>query len=538
MSDVHELRSELTSLYSELDLGNLLHTIAERIKSALHCEESSIFLYNPAKEELYFEIATGNKEDELKKIVIRKGEGVAGWIAEKRESVILNDCTSDPRFGKSVDEKTNFITRSILGSPVISGNSLIGVVEAINKINGDFSEEDNILLKEFSSFISIPLQNAILFRKMMMESKEKGQLIELGKIVSSSFSFEDVFSALKGIITSIIPATGINVMVDSQKKVYKLMEETKGESEEEQNRTIIKSNQAIFPLRTEDKHLGFLEVKSERPLHDGFVSLLRGLSIFVAISINKFEMYTHFLEKEKIEKELQIARDIQQSFLLSKKFEIPGLQYSFINVPSSSVGGDYYDIIRLDEQNSVFTINDISGHGIPASLLMSIVRSNFVYSIGKERDILATLNALNNLVAETTEPNLYVTSFTCRIDTGAGVMHYLNCGHVPTMIIRKDKAIELTEGDTVIGMFPNAPLQIRTADLKKGDIIVLYTDGVIEAENSDEDQFSLDRLKKQIIRHRDSDPEFIREKIMEDLKSYTGTSIFNDDITFILIKVS
>ena len=134
MTDMNILRSELTTLYSELDLGNLLNTIAEKIKTYLNCEESSIFLFNPRKEELYFEIATGNKEEELKKIILKKGEGIAGWIAERKECVVINNCAEDPRFEKTVDKKTSFVTNSILGVPVISGDTLIGVVEAINKM--------------------------------------------------------------------------------------------------------------------------------------------------------------------------------------------------------------------------------------------------------------------------------------------------------------------------------------------------------------------------------------------------------------------
>ena len=538
MTDMDILRSELTTLYSELDLGNLLNTIAEKIKTYLHCEESSIFLFNPRKEELYFEIATGEKEEELKKIVIKKGEGIAGWIAERKECVVINNCAEDPRFEKTIDKKTSFVTNSILGVPVISGETLIGVVEAINKIDEDFSDDDEILLKEFSSFISIPLQNAILFRDVMSESKEKGQLIELGKIVSSSFSFEDVFNTLKDIITGIIPATRINVMVDSQKKIYKLIEQEKDDTEEKQNMTIIKSDQALFPLRTKDKHLGFLEISSEKPIHETFFSLLRGLSIFVAISINKYEMYQDLLEKERIEKELQIAKDIQQSFLMSEKIDLKGLDFSFINVPSSSVGGDYYDIIKLSDNNSVFTIDDISGHGIPASLLMSIVRANFVYTIRKKKDILKTIRYLNDLIAETTEPNLYVTSFTCSIDTDKMLMQYLNCGHNPSLIIRNGKAIELTEGDTVLGMFTGAEFNVREEALENGDIIILYTDGVIEAENNDEEQFSIERLKSVVIKNSSKNPELIKDEIMRELKEFTGFDYFTDDITFVLIRVT
>ena len=148
------------------------------------------------------------------------------------------------------------------------------------------------------------------------------------------------------------------------------------------------------------------------------------------------------------------------------------------------------------------------------------------------------MNYLNDLIAETTEPNLYVTSFTCKIDTENKILHYLNCGHNPSVIIRNGKAIELTEGDTVIGMFPGADLSIREVDLKSGDILTLYTDGVIEAENIKEKQFSLERLEKLIIENSDSDPEIIKDKIMKEMRTFTGSENFVDDITFILIKVS
>ncbi len=537
MKEIENLRLELIGLYSELDLGTLLATIGEKIKSYLKCDEASIFLYNPSKEELYFEIATGDKEEELKKIVLKKGEGVAGWIAEHKKSLLIKDCETDPKFKRTIDVKTHFVTKSILGFPVMSGDALIGIVEAINKTKGDFDSNDEMLLKEFAGFISIPLQNAILFKSVVKESKEKGQLIELGKIVSSSFSFEDVFNTLREIITEIIPATSINVMVDSQKKVYKILEESNTLSDEIQNFTVIKKDQTIFPLRTKDKHLGFLEIRSKKPIGENILSLFRGLSIFVAISINKYEMYCDLIEKEKIEKELQIARDIQQSFLLTEKFDIEGLDFAFINVPSSSVGGDYYDIVNMGNTDTVFTINDICGHGIPASLLMSIVRTNFIYTIRKEKEILKTITFLNELIAETTEPNLYVTSFTCSINPSKRKMKYVNCGHNPTIIIRGMKPIELTEGDTVLGMFKESRFNLRSINLKKDDIIVMYTDGVIEAENSSGEQFSSERLTSIISKNSNENSEEIKNILMEELKKFTGTDQFVDDITFIIIKI-
>ena len=112
-------KEEVLDLYSEVNLGALLEKITASIKEYMGSEEASIFIYNPEKEELTFETATGEKEKELKQIILKKGQGVAGWIAEQRQGVIINDCQSDPRYTIMVDQKTLFHTRSLLGVPVL-----------------------------------------------------------------------------------------------------------------------------------------------------------------------------------------------------------------------------------------------------------------------------------------------------------------------------------------------------------------------------------------------------------------------------------
>ncbi len=537
MSIEDKIRSELVGIYADLELDALLENIAEKIKKYLDCEEASIFLYNKEREELYFETATGSSQSELKKIIIKKGEGAAGWIAENCKNLIINDPGKDNRFENLIDEKTKFKTKSILGAPIISNSELIGVVEAINKRSDIFSDRDEKILDIFSSYISIPLQNAILFRKTVRESKEKGLLIKLGKIVSSSFDYEEVFNVLKKIITENISAKEINVMVNSTGKLYKLCENSDEEKSENTGLTRIEKNSAMFPLRTEDKITGFLEIKSESPIPESFISLLRGLSIYTAISINKYEMYCELIEKERIEKELQIARQIQQSFLLSEKKELRKMDYCFVNIPSSKVGGDYYDIVSLENEDVIFTINDIAGHGIPASLLMSVFRTNFTYRIKRDQDIAKTMQYLNDLIAETTETNLYLTSFTVKINKERKQLEYLNCGHNPQFIVRGKSIIDLNLGTTVVGMFPGIETPLYGIDLKRGDIIVLFTDGVIEEEDRNEKQFSTNRLKEIISKNSKLPADDIKDILIEALEKHSRGDKFNDDITFMLIKI-
>jgi len=532
-----QLREECSELYSEIDLNSLLQKIAEKIKYSLECAESAIFLYNPTKEELYFEIVTGDKSNELKQIILKKGEGVVGWIAENKESVIINDCARDPRFTSVTDLKTDFKTNSITGVPVQMGDKLLGVLEAINKNEGSFDEKDKELLEYISSFVAIPLQNAILFKKVIQEAKEKARLIELGKTISYSTNLDEIFKILKEIIVDLINPIEINVMVKSQNQLYNLMKDKKFSKSELVPNTKVGKKTVLFPLRTRNKTLGFLQIKVEKQITDEMASLIKGISVFVAISIEKIEMFFQMLEKERMEKELNIAREIQQSFLLKEKIQVNGLEVAYINIPSSAVGGDYYDIVKLNKDETIFTINDISGHGVPASLLMSIFRANFIHRIKKDKNILTTIIYLNNLIAETTEMNLYVTSFSMLINRTNNVIQYINAGHIPPFILRDKNIIELKDGGLVLGMFPDITCEVVEFVLKKDDLIVLYTDGIIEAENKAGEQFSLLRFTDFFKSHSKKDTGFLKEELIKNLKSFVKNESFEDDVTFMLIRV-
>jgi sigma-B regulation protein RsbU (phosphoserine phosphatase) len=539
MDKAQQFKQECIDFYSEINLDSLLDKTADKICEYLGCEETSIFLYDSMKEELYFEIATGKKKEELKKIVLKKGEGLVGWVVEHNESVTVNDCSKDPRFTAVTDKKTKFVTSSLLAVPVKRDQKFLGVLEAVNKIAGVFSEDDRQLMESIAHFISIPLQNALLFKKVMTETREKERLIELGKTISHSFDLDEAFKTLKNIITEIIDPWEINVMVKSQDKTHQLIPNKKTPYRETGvDETTISANQAVFPLRTKNKTLGYLELKTRKKIPEEVVSLIKGIAVFAAISIEKFEMYLRMLEREKIERELQIARKIQQQFLPGEDICIKGLEVACANISSSAVGGDYYDVIELSKNETVFTIDDISGHGIPASLPMSIFSANFRYRIKKDKNILITINHLNNLLAETTDLGQYVTSFTCVLNPVKKTIGYINAGHHPPFLYRGDQLIELAEGETVLGLFPDIPRKIVEQDLEKSDLLVLFTDGIIEAEGPGREQFSKERFKDFMERNKHLDVNVIKEKLIQELKQYVNSDYFEDDVTFIIIRIT
>ncbi len=408
MERIARFKKEMIDLYSEVDLRLLLEKITAGIRGYLNCEEASIFIYDAENEELAFETATGAQAEQLKRIVLKKGQGVAGWIAAERRGVIIDDCSRDERHAAEADRKTCFQTRSLLGVPVIMGDRLLGVLEAVNKKRGKFSEADLRLLGDMAAFLAIPLQNAVLIRQM--------------------------------------------------------------------------------------------------------------------------------LEKEKIEKELQIARDIQQSFLRQVPVSCPGLDIAFLNIPSSQVGGDYYEVMPLNEREIVFSINDVAGHGIPAALLMSVFRSSFIHMLHRGNGIAETIGHLNRLIAETTESNHYVTSFTCKLDVEQGTLDYINAGHPSPLVLRGKETLSLAAGGLVAGLWPEAEFPAERFQLQPGDILVFFTDGVTEAANESNEEYGRARLAVAAGERRRLSAAALQDGLLADIRGFCGRDKFADDLTLMIVK--
>jgi len=150
--------------------------------------------------------------------------------------------------------------------------------------------------------------------------------------------------------------------------------------------------------------------------------------------------------------------------------------------------------------------------------------------------MVTTISHLNNLIAETTEANLFVTSFTCILNMDKGEINYVNAGHNSPFILRGKEVIKLDEGSLAVGLFPDVPFTVAENQLKPNDIMVLYTDGIVEAENPEGEQYSFDGLVEFIKKNREYNAKEIKELVIKELEKYTKNTHFEDDITFIIIK--
>jgi phosphoserine phosphatase RsbU/P len=267
------------------------------------------------------------------------------------------------------------------------------------------------------------------------------------------------------------------------------------------------------------------------------LNFLISLGNLALMSIQKTYLLEDQIEKERMEEELSIARSIQQRLLPDNPPQIPNLQLAATNIPSYQVGGDYYDLLRDDHHNLTMAIADVTGKGVPASLLMANLQS--VLHILQPFDISLTdaTGQINSLIFQNTPTDKFISFFWGRFDHETRTLRYVNAGHNPPILLRKGSEPELlSEGGVLLGAMPTMmPYKEGEVQLQKGDVVIMYTDGVTEAMDGEE-EFDEHRLIACVQKRLDQHPEEIMEGIIREVTEYCGNQ-FTDDLTLIVCKV-
>ncbi len=297
----------------------------------------------------------------------------------------------------------------------------------------------------------------------------------------------------------------------------------------------------IIPMQIQGKTKGliFLGKRINNLLYTNddieFISSVGSLAI---ISLENQRLFLEELEKQKIEEELEIAREIQGNLLPQKKPSYKHFDVVAENITSRQVGGDYYDIISLDEKNFCIAIADVVGKGVPAALLMANLQA-FLKVICKQGMKLDEATALiNDLVSENITDGKFITFFWALLNDEEVSIHYVNAGHNPPLLIRNGKIIKLEKGGIILGVMKTLrPYISETLELKKDDIIVMFTDGISEAKNINDEEFSDERLEKFVVGITEKPAAEILSAIKNEVHKFTYGAVQSDDITLMIVKV-
>lgn len=244
-------------------------------------------------------------------------------------------------------------------------------------------------------------------------------------------------------------------------------------------------------------------------------------------------------EKERIAKELEIAKEIQQSILPESAPVLPGFDLAGFNLPAREVGGDFFDYIPVGEGCWGVEIADVSGKGVPAALFMALARTLVRASASQSLDPAGSILEANRYICMDSKTCMFVTLFYGILDTRKGTFSYVNAGHNPPLLFREgSSAAELLRGKGIaLGIFDDIELELVELKLHPGDTVVFYTDGVTEATNEHEEEYGMGRLTALISGLLDRGAREIIDAIVEDVTAHAGSQPQFDDITLVVLKV-
>src|SRR3989440_2428508 len=294
------------------------------------------------------------------------------------------------------------------------------------------------------------------------------------------------------------------------------------------------------PLGVSEKVFGIIYADS--PIAEGrftedHLKVLTTLASVAAIRVENARLTEEQLERERLERELQVASEIQQRFQPTSAPQVTGYELQGISFPCYEIGGDYYDFIKRSNGNLVVALGDVSGKGTAAALLMSSLHAAVHAQFETHASLVLTISAINRYLVESIPANRFVTLFYAELDPTNGTLAFLNAGHNPPLIVHAGGTMEqLAAGGLPLGIMADADFREGNTKLQPGDVLVIYSDGVSEAVSPTSEEFGPTRLYEAVARNMDASAAGIRDRIESALTKFLQGTPAADDITLVIVK--
>jgi serine phosphatase RsbU (regulator of sigma subunit) len=294
------------------------------------------------------------------------------------------------------------------------------------------------------------------------------------------------------------------------------------------------------PLGVGEKVFGI--VYADSPLAEGrftedHLKVLTTLASVAAIRVQNARLMEQQMERVRLERELQVASEIQQRFQPASAPIVTGYELQGISFPCYEIGGDYYDFIQRDNGKLIVALGDVSGKGPSAALLMSSLHAAVHAHSDTHNSLAKTIGAVNRYLVDSTPANRFVTLFYAELDPKNGSLAFLNAGHNPPLICHAGGTMEqLAAGGLPLGIMANADFREGKTRLRPGDVLVIYSDGVSEAVNPKGEEFGPTRLYETVSRNLDASAAGIRDRIESALTKFCQGTPAADDITLVICK--
>ncbi|MDX2130245.1 MAG: SpoIIE family protein phosphatase [Chloroherpetonaceae bacterium] len=458
--------------------------------------------------------------------------------------------------------------------PIASQKRMIGFIALGKKLNkSEFSEAERDFIGTLASLAAIAIDNADRIdemervnRSLDLSVQKLKTLFEQAKNYSPNMPREELLKMLFNAVSGQMMIRGMvalreedgNLVVELTRGGLSIEHIPKSElqsllnlslpeklSKEKYPELVNAGFVIAIPMRGSTKNLGVILSSgkfSDQSFSDSDLDFLFLAVSQAATTIEQSRLFAEALEKEVIEKELQVAREIQAMLLPKELPKFRGVEIAAVNIPSLQVGGDYYDIIKLDDRHIFIGIADVTGKGTPAALLMANLQASIKAYMQpfqvKSFDLAGTIANINNIIYENTPADKFITFFGGILDLETRIFHSVNAGHNPPYVITQQGEVKsLTAGGVILGVVPKITYESQKTKLERSEVLFLYTDGITEAENASKELFEPTRLLELLKATRDETALSILNRVIDAVRAFQPPGKQIDDITAICVKV-
>jgi len=459
--------------------------------------------------------------------------------------------------------------------PIGRGSYLAGLV-FLAGVQRSFepSSRYGLELRHLTDVMAYALVAMLSMERLRREAKEKAMLVEVGKRVSSSLDLHEVLHGIVEAVREVVPCDHAAVFLLDQRRGELWYAVYQGKAKEVPRNFRLKMGQGLVgwvaftgqpvlvrdvrsdsryvrlfpdsrseldvPIKRGDRVLGVISLESRRrgAFTEHHLELLQAFAGQAAIAIENALLLEELVEKQKLERELVIAREVQKALLPRALPRIRGFRLAATTIPSGMVGGDLYDVVQFADGSVAFAVGDVAGKGTPGAILMATLYSTYRGLLRRGLQPAKLMRSLNNLLVERLDTESFATLFLAVLYPDEKKLCYCNAGHNPPILVRADgRAEKLSEGGPVLGFLADLSYTEKEVQLGPSDLLVMYTDGVTEVVNEREEMFGEERLIQLLVKYRDLDPRPLRDRIVRSVREFRGEASLEDDLTLLILKV-
>jgi sigma-B regulation protein RsbU (phosphoserine phosphatase) len=552
-----------------LDLDTTLRRVAELVRKVIDYEIFGILLLNEKTQELRFRFQVGYAREIAERMRIKVGEGVTGIAAQRREAILVDDVSKDPRYISAVPH-----VRSELAVPLIVKNRLIGVIDIESPQPDHFTEEHKRLLTLIASRMAVGIENARLYTRTTRQARTLVLLNEIARELTSILNVDELLKRIAELLSRLIDYQMFSILLVSpagdklQHRFSQRFQENiqlkhdiplgrgvVGAAAELKQAVLVPDvtkdpryiklnpetrSELAVPLVYKDKVIGVLDLEHTRRgfFTDDHKRTVTTLAAQVAIAIENAQLYEQIARQEKrLERDLAMARQLQFGLLPPTLPKLENLDISAKFVPARAIGGDLYDFVNYSMSRTAIVVGDVSGKGAPAAIYAALVSGILRSHAPIEPGPAEMLSAVNFSLGERRIEGQFVSLIYAVWDDRNRTLQVANSG-LPRPIYCHDGKIEVIEATGLpLGLFDDADYDEFTFRAKPGDMFVFFSDGILDASNKAEELFGRERVGEIVAANSNASADAIVKLIFKAVAEHASGEEAFDDQTVVAIRV-